>query len=61
VLQETSAPTVNASVCESRLRRASMLEGYPAEYQSLIVDETLVCAGLEEGGQDACQGDSGGP
>ena len=61
VLQETSAPTVAASVCQARLRKASMLEGYPADYQSLIVDKTLVCAGLEQGGQDACQGDSGGP
>lgn len=25
------------------------------------VDETMIAAGLEEGGKDACQGDSGGP
>ena len=61
VLQETSAPTVDASVCQKRLRRASLLEGYPAAYQSLIVDNHLICAGLEQGGKDACQGDSGGP
>ncbi|MBR9808554.1 MAG: trypsin-like serine protease [Alphaproteobacteria bacterium] len=61
VLQETSAPTVDASVCQQRLRKASMLEGYPAAYQSLIVDNHLICAGLEQGGKDACQGDSGGP
>jgi len=25
------------------------------------VDETMVCAALENGGKDSCQGDSGGP
>ncbi len=61
VLQETSAPTVANRICQMRLRQAALQEGYPAAFQSLIVDDGIVCAGLEQGGQDACQGDSGGP
>ncbi len=61
VLQETSAPTVDAQVCEARLKSATRDAGFPASYQSLVVDNRLMCAGLEQGGRDACQGDSGGP
>lgn len=61
VLMEASAPTVPKSVCQSRLRAAAVLEDYPESYKRLELDNTVVCAGLDQGGKDACQGDSGGP
>lgn len=46
-LQEASVPLVSKSRC---------LKGYPGE-----IDDSMLCAGLDQGGVDACQGDSGGP
>jgi trypsin len=46
-LQKVDVPLVNQEQC---------LEGYPDE-----ITDTMICAGLVEGGKDSCQGDSGGP
>lgn len=46
-LMEVSVPLVANDVCAV---------SYPDQ-----IDETMVCAGLKEGGKDSCQGDSGGP
>ena len=47
VLQQVKVPIVS----DSRCRRA---------YGSSIHD-SMICAGLDQGGKDSCQGDSGGP
>jgi secreted trypsin-like serine protease len=46
-LQAATVPLADFSACERQ---------YPGS-----IDETMICAGLDEGGRDACQGDSGGP
>ena len=45
---EVAVPIVTNDECKSA-------------YPERLVDETMVCAGLPQGGMDGCQGDSGGP
>ncbi|KAL9972365.1 hypothetical protein ACROYT_G018650 [Oculina patagonica] len=47
ILQQAAVPLVSKNRC---------LRGYP--YQ---IHDSMLCAGLDQGGVDACQGDSGGP
>ena len=49
VLHEVQLPIIDQPTCNA-----------PTSYNGEI-DETQLCAGLPQGGQDACQGDSGGP
>jgi len=46
-LMQASVPLVSKQRCEN---------AYPDQ-----IDDSMLCAGLDEGGVDACQGDSGGP
>ena len=48
-LNEVDVPVVSNSTCNSL-----------QSYNGTIVD-SMLCAGLEEGGKDSCAGDSGGP
>ncbi len=46
-LMQASVPLVSKQRC---------LKGYPGK-----IHDSMLCAGLDQGGVDACQGDSGGP
>jgi len=46
-LMKVTVPFQDAAACE---------KAYPGK-----TTNTMICAGLEEGGKDSCQGDSGGP
>ncbi|CAL8110306.1 unnamed protein product [Orchesella dallaii] len=48
VLQKVAIPVVDDATCQ---------QNYPNE----LIAESMICAGLPEGGKDSCQGDSGGP
>ncbi|EDO37083.1 predicted protein [Nematostella vectensis] len=47
ILQQASVPVVSRARCE---------KAYPGK-----IHDSMLCAGLDQGGIDTCQGDSGGP
>lgn len=49
LLQKVQVPIVDRIKCNAK-------ESYDGE-----IDQTMICAGIPEGGKDSCQGDSGGP
>ncbi|XP_047473697.1 trypsin-1-like [Penaeus chinensis] len=48
VLQKVSVPIVSDAECRDA-------------YGQNEIDDSMICAGVPEGGKDSCQGDSGGP
>ncbi|KAJ3087314.1 hypothetical protein HK102_011370 [Quaeritorhiza haematococci] len=50
VLMEAAVPVIDNPTC------AKLYSGYTG-----VIIDSVVCAGLFEGGKDTCQGDSGGP
>jgi len=46
-LQQVQVPVVSRARCD---------RAYPGR-----IDDSMICAGLDQGGIDTCQGDSGGP
>jgi len=50
-LRQVVVPIVDHQVCNQEYQP----HGYPP------IDDTMICAGLTNGGKDSCQGDSGGP
>lgn len=51
VLQEVQIPVVSQESCLASYKK----------FRTVVVDDTVICAGTKKGGIDACQGDSGGP
>jgi len=47
-LMQVVLPVVSTSQCKK-------------SYGSSLVEETMICAGYDQGQKDSCQGDSGGP
>lgn len=54
------APKLRAADVEM-LQDSECARAYPSGAEGTFDEESMVCAGVEEGGRDACQGDSGGP
>lgn len=50
-LQKVSLPVWNEAKCQNAF----------SAIKSTVIDNRVICAGVEGGGKDACQGDSGGP
>merc|ERR1712037_618482 len=48
VLQKVDVPVVSDEHCRD-------------SYGQSDITESMICAGLDQGGKDSCQGDSGGP
>jgi len=51
VLRQVKVPVVAPSKC---------VQAYK-DFRRVVIDESVICAGLDSGGKDACSGDSGGP
>ena len=51
-----ASPTKLMQVDVPLVSKARCLKGYPG-----AIHDSMLCAGLDQGGVDACQGDSGGP
>ncbi|MBK8049191.1 MAG: serine protease [Anaerolineales bacterium] len=52
-LRQVTVPLVAREACDVAYQDT----GYPPG----TITDTMICAGVEEGGKDSCQGDSGGP
>ncbi|KAG0444616.1 hypothetical protein HPB47_013590 [Ixodes persulcatus] len=50
ILQKVDLPTVPHDICKENYANSNP-----------VIEETMICAGYEEGGKSMCNGDSGGP
>jgi len=50
-LREVQVPVVTKQSCSEAYQK----------FRTVVVDDSVICAGTKRGGIDACQGDSGGP